>query len=539
MELEEIIDKCKSGDRQAQALLYKRYSPQMLRICYRFVRDKQIAQDLMHDGFILILTSIGSLQQHDKLESWMSRIITNLSLRYINQTRLIPMIPITELSEDQEPVEEELLSDAVPLETLLNMVEKLPEGYRNVFKLSVLEGLSHKEIAAILSIAPHSSSSQFHRAKEHLKKMIVQYQLQLLLLLLLLIPAGFLLFRKDTPEISVSPTTAYIYKPTQDRMNVKEDIPVAEPKKHNEKQQTIAKERIVLSQDSGVPHSDEAVTNSPDTLPTEKETVIKRQVPIIEKKKRMYHPNKRSEWALSFGIDGGKESTQTLPGFFRTPNYGDISSSPIPAYTDNWNEYYQYLQKYGHTMKDQREVKSLMEIAQKNNGKIEERKRHYMPFTIGIFLHKSLDKHWGIETGVKYTRLTSDFETGINLFINERQKLHYIGIPIRGIYTIRKYKQVSIYSSLGVTMEIPIKATLKTDYIIDNKTDYSKNKTLNAPLQWSINGGVGLQYRLTPSTGLFIEPNIHYYFNDGSQLKTIWKEHPFSFSLPIGIRFSY
>ena len=79
MELEEIISKCKSGERQAQDLLYKMYSCQMLGVCYRLVQDKQIAQDLMHDGSILIFASIHALQRPEKLESWMRRIMTNLA----------------------------------------------------------------------------------------------------------------------------------------------------------------------------------------------------------------------------------------------------------------------------------------------------------------------------------------------------------------------------------------------------------------------------------------------------------------------------
>ena len=98
---------------------------------------------------------------------------------------------------------------------------------------------------------------------------------------------------------------------------------------------------------------------------------------------------------------------------------------------------------------------------------------------------------------------------------------------------------MSVYASGGITLEVPVSATMKTNHIIDGKNNYNKRNTLHPPLQWSVSGGIGIQYQLTPSVGIFAEPNLNYYFNDGSKLKTIRKEHPVSISLPVGIRFSY
>ena len=109
MELEDIIERCKKREQQAQSWLYMRYSRQMLRICYRYVADKQIAQDLMHDGFIVIFTSIHSLQQPEKVESWMGQIMTNLALRYINQTRSVSIISLSGLPEEEQPIDKELI----------------------------------------------------------------------------------------------------------------------------------------------------------------------------------------------------------------------------------------------------------------------------------------------------------------------------------------------------------------------------------------------------------------------------------------------
>lgn len=537
MELEDIIERCKNGERQAQSWLYMRYSQQMLRICYRLVADKQIAQDLMHDGFILIFASIHSLKQPEKIESWMGRIMSNLALRYINQTRSASVVSLSDLPEEQQPIDEDITPDTLSLETLFVMIEKLPEGYRNVFKLSTLDGLSHKEIAELLHIAPHSSSSQLYRAKEFLRKMIVQYHYQLLAFIILLMPICCLLFLKNTSK-RCSPDPIVISKATDSNTIIAESdsiLPVCRKKKTYQEAIT------------------EVVSLVPDTARQEEVVIdtVHKSVTIGKsktEKNKQYNNNKhfitpstikRTGWTFAFEYKSGSKSTNLFSKNFRTPVDGDITSSPIPPYTDNWSDYYRYLQQYGQHLEDQREIQSLKEIAKNNSGMIEEKQYHHLPFTIGVLLHKSLDKHWGVETGINYTRLVSDFKTGYNAYISERQKLHYIGIPLRGTYLWGKFKQFSIYSSGGITVEIPVSGTLETEYIINEKVDYQKQQTIKAPLQWSINGGLGIQYQLTPSVGIFTEPNLHYYFNDGSVLKTIRKEHPFGFSLPIGIRFSY
>lgn len=151
MEVVKLVERCKKGEREAQALLYKTYSHKMFGICFRFVSDRQIAQDLMHDGFILIFSSLGSLRHPEKLENWMSRIITNLALQYLNQSRAVSVIPLSGLPEEDEPMNTEPDLELLPLDVLLSMIEKLPEGYRNIFKLSVFDGLSHREIANLFS----------------------------------------------------------------------------------------------------------------------------------------------------------------------------------------------------------------------------------------------------------------------------------------------------------------------------------------------------------------------------------------------------
>lgn len=177
METEELVRRCKDGDRGAWALLYQTYSGRLFRLCADIVKDKDAAQDLLHDGFIIIFSSIGSLRSPARLEAWMSRVMTNLAVKYLNDRKNRPVADVpVETEEGQGGCD-------IPFDELMRMIDMLPEGYRNVFRLSVLEGLSHDEIARMLGIRPRTSSSQLLRARVSLQKMITAYRARLVLLL--------------------------------------------------------------------------------------------------------------------------------------------------------------------------------------------------------------------------------------------------------------------------------------------------------------------------------------------------------------------
>ena len=163
------------------ALLYQTYSGRLFRLCADIVKDKDAARDLLHDGFIIIFSSIGSLRSPARLEVWMSGVMANLAVKYLNDRKNRPVagavadVPV-EAEEGQGGCD-------IPFDELMRMIDMLPEGYRNVFRLSVLEGLSHDEIARMLGIRPRTSSSQLLRARVSLQKMITAYRARLVLLL--------------------------------------------------------------------------------------------------------------------------------------------------------------------------------------------------------------------------------------------------------------------------------------------------------------------------------------------------------------------
>jgi RNA polymerase sigma-70 factor (ECF subfamily) len=130
--------------------------------------------------------------------------------------------------------------------------------------------------------------------------------------------------------------------------------------------------------------------------------------------------------------------------------------------------------------------------------------------------------------------------TGSNTgYIFEDQRLHYLGIPLRFGWQWYCKANLSLYSSGGAMLEMPIHSTLNVEHYNNGINTYNQESSLNVPCQWSTTLGLGLQYDLTPHLGIYIEPSLQYFFNDGSDLNTYRKEHPLQVTLPLGIRFHW
>lgn len=166
MDSETIAQGCKRGDPAAQAALYRRFRPVLWRVVTRYVPDPARAEDLLHDAFLLAYTHIGQLRDDARLEAWLVRLTRNLALLHLRQTATIATLPLDETNALELPAESGEATGQPTLDELLELVGRLPEGYRNVFRLHVLDGLSHEEIAARLHISAHTSSSRLLRARD-------------------------------------------------------------------------------------------------------------------------------------------------------------------------------------------------------------------------------------------------------------------------------------------------------------------------------------------------------------------------------------
>jgi RNA polymerase sigma factor (sigma-70 family) len=172
--INEIISGCLKNDRRMQGEFYRIFAPKMYAVCLRYTSNQFDAQDILQDGFIKIFESLKSFKGNGSLEGWMKRIFIHLALdRYRSK--------ITHLSVDEINNHEDLNdSEASAIDTLsekeiLAYIRELPDQYRMVFNLYVLEGLSHQDIAAMMNIGVSTSRSNLARAKSILKEKI-EYQ---------------------------------------------------------------------------------------------------------------------------------------------------------------------------------------------------------------------------------------------------------------------------------------------------------------------------------------------------------------------------
>lgn len=170
----ELAEYCSRGDNVARKQLYELYADLLMAICIRYCSDRDLAQDVLHDGFLKIFRSFDKFHYKGEgsLRAWLTRIMINEALEALRKRSSLNEQPIDELADD---IEDEEDFERIPQSVLMQFIRELPDGYRAVFNLYVFEEKSHKEIAEILGITEHTSSSQFFRAKKWLMNKISDY----------------------------------------------------------------------------------------------------------------------------------------------------------------------------------------------------------------------------------------------------------------------------------------------------------------------------------------------------------------------------
>lgn len=169
----ELIEKCLARDPKAQEALYKRFASRMYSVCLRFARTTLEADDLLQEGFIRVFTFLKDYRGQGSLEGWVRRTFVNTAINYYNQRAK----DYAEVGYDKAESEQLLTEDAIDqmsVDELLKLIQDLPEGYRLVFNLFVLEGYSHQEISTMLGITESTSKSQLSRARLSLQQRINQ-----------------------------------------------------------------------------------------------------------------------------------------------------------------------------------------------------------------------------------------------------------------------------------------------------------------------------------------------------------------------------
>jgi RNA polymerase sigma factor (sigma-70 family) len=170
--LKQLIENCKINDTQAQSEIYKLFSSKLFSICLKYSRNYAEAEDNLQDAFLTIFKKIDQFKHKGSFEGWLKRITVNTVLQRYRHEKVFEIIP-DDFAEDEEI---EIDEDSVTIDYLLQIIQELPDRYRLVFNLYVLDGYSHKDIASMLDLNIGTSKSNLARARQILKKTIENYK---------------------------------------------------------------------------------------------------------------------------------------------------------------------------------------------------------------------------------------------------------------------------------------------------------------------------------------------------------------------------
>jgi RNA polymerase sigma-70 factor, ECF subfamily len=169
MDLEKIINLCKRGERASQKTLYCKYLPVLYRLSFRYVANVQDAEDCTTEAFVKVFEKIKDFEfrEQNSFEVWMKQIVINQSLMCLRKRKSLRFFDL-ELLENE--LSEEVNYEKIDADLVLEEVMALPDGYRTVFNMYVVEGFTHVEIAEKLGINTSTSKTQLHKAKLSLQK---------------------------------------------------------------------------------------------------------------------------------------------------------------------------------------------------------------------------------------------------------------------------------------------------------------------------------------------------------------------------------
>jgi len=560
MEIEPLIERCRHGEEDALSELYKAYAPKLRSVCRRYISNEDMVNDALHDAFVVIFTSFDTLREDSKAEAWKVSIARNVALKCNDYAEILPTISIEEINDLELPPSEEGETDVrgLSFSEVIKLIDQLPEGYKQVFRLSVFEGLTHKEIAAMLGIEPHSSSSQLTRAKQMLRKMMQQYWI---LLLLLLLPATLLLIKKRDSRLEPIAITnnenaeESVEQPIDDTGITVNHTPATKPEHTSAFEDTIPLHLVDIKDAHAL--ADTMPQIMVDSIPKDPVTpspYVKELTPndyIAELAETPVKKQPKHKWQITLAY-----AATPMPGVDYVNNFLELpsfiassgSSTTSLAKLYSWGDYMGYAIENAPMM-DSVSAANMNIIATINSNNpldsLSESKHHSLPLTVQLSLSRQINDKWSLSTGLSYSLLRSAYQSGNeSTTIKRTQTLHYLGVPIRFNYKLVGGSRWNLYASGGLQVDMPVSGRLNTQYSYGGAYAGIKPASVtepitNAPWMLSVGAGVGVQVVIIPHMTLYIEPNLNYYVPLTKGVDTYRTERPFDITLPVGIRFSW
>jgi RNA polymerase sigma-70 factor (ECF subfamily) len=169
-----LVQKARAGNREAQKAIYEQWAPKMLAVCRRYIPDLHFAEDVMIEGFVKVFKNLDQYRSEGSFEGWIRKIMVRQAIDFLRKKQFMVFEETLPEYPDHRPV----LSDFLELEHIEALIDGLPEGYRMVFVLYVVEGYKHPEIASMLDISESTSKSQLYKARKALQEQLSERQKQ-------------------------------------------------------------------------------------------------------------------------------------------------------------------------------------------------------------------------------------------------------------------------------------------------------------------------------------------------------------------------
>lgn len=293
--------------------------------------------------------------------------------------------------------------------------------------------------------------------------------------------------------------------------------------KNNDAPLTLANEELTPTPDAPYHElsntTSEASSANPDAVSLPKSTTERQATHRPQQQREHKLGASRSNFHLALAHSGGANA-----GNRQAYHTGFLSETATPGDGDaRWMD------------------SPLLGLMDLNRGAETERKvKHRAPIRTGLSVSYRLTDRWSLESGLSYVALASDNQEGSSAnFMQQHQRLHYVGIPLGASFRVFSWKRLDLYLSANALAEKCVKGMLDEKFVIADEVVSETTETIEAhPLQWSVGVKAGVQYNVTRAFSLYAEPACNYYFDDNSTLETIYKDHPIQPSLNLGLRFS-
>ena len=173
----QLIEGCRNGSRKAQEDVFNAIYRRLLSVCRRYAKDDDEAKDILQNGFIKVFKSVENYKGDGSFEGWIKRIVINTAIDHYRRKKVKPLVVDSEMTDRvgsnmEDEQEDESVYQQIPVNVVLDSVQKLSPAYRTVFNLYVLEGYNHNEIAEMLDISVGTSKSNLSKARLNLRKML-------------------------------------------------------------------------------------------------------------------------------------------------------------------------------------------------------------------------------------------------------------------------------------------------------------------------------------------------------------------------------